>query len=65
MEFNKAYCLTRQSYHEREAESAKRDLEVAEMECPPIPRLIEAFRKKYEDHNRCATAWKESAEKLK
>lgn len=60
--YTKAYCLTRKDYHEREAASAKRDLEVALAEYPQKPHLVDLFTHRHKEHTRLAKAWREAVE---
>lgn len=60
--YTKAYCLTREDYHEREAASAKRDLEVALAEYPQREYLVYLFTHRHKEHTRYAEAWREAVE---
>lgn len=60
--YTKAYCLTREDYHNREAASAKRDLEVALAEHPQKPHLVDLFTHRHEEHTRYAEAWRDAVE---
>lgn len=60
--YTKAYCLTREDYHEREAASAKRDLEVALAEHPKKDYLVDLFTYRNEEHTRLAKAWREAVD---
>lgn len=60
--YTKAYCLTREDYHEREAASAKRDLEVALAEYPQKPHLVDLFTHRHKEHTRYAKAWRDAVE---
>jgi hypothetical protein len=63
MEYNRSYALERLAYHEREADEAKRDLELATAE--GSPDIIELFTKRYNEETRFAEAWREAGESLR
>lgn len=60
--YTKAYCITRSSWHETEAERCKRDLEVALAEYPQKPHLVDLFTHRHKEHTRYAEAWREAVE---
>lgn len=62
MEYNRSYALERLALHEKEADEAKRDLELATAQASPD--LIELFTKRYNEETRFAEAWRESVEAL-
>lgn len=63
MEYNRSYALERLALHDKEADEAKRDLELALAE--GYTDLIELFTKRYNEETRFAEAWRESAKELK
>lgn len=63
MEYNLSYALERLALHEKEADEAKRDLELATVE--GSPDLIELFTKRYNEETRFAEAWREATESMR
>lgn len=65
--YDKAYCIKRAAYHEKEAQNAKRDAETVASD--PAHTLqsthFDMFMKIHEEHTRYAKAWRESAEEIR
>lgn len=60
--YTKAFCISLAETHEREASSAKRDLEVALAEHPQKDYLVDLFTYRNEEHTRLAKAWRDAVE---
>jgi len=64
--FDKAYCLTRAEYHDRQSEEAKKDAKV--IAADPAHGLqsehFEMFNKLHKQHSSFARAWREQARRM-